>query len=198
MKQIAVFSAILLCTATMSWSQGVKANTQNTVYVPVTQTPSVDYKYHDGTALLTDGTSLKGRFQYNGRSVFTYRASSQATRQRIGLSTIRRLVLAGADTLVTDRTDSTIFIRSGHRLFRQLTGGSTMVLDRKFAVDEERGKMGRKLYVLDDAGEVYTFTSLQKLNKWFHAFRERSGKQLPDVYLNESEIVKAIARLNDE
>ena len=109
---------------------------------------------------------------------------------------ILRLVLAGADTLVTDRRDSTVFLRMSHRLFRQLAGGSVMILDQKFAVDEERGKMSRKLYVLDDNGEVYKFTSLQKLNRWFYAFRERSGKKLPDVYLNESEIVKAVARSN--
>lgn len=111
---------------------------------------------------------------------------------------IRRLALAGSDTLVMDRTDSTVFARFGNQLFRQLANGSTMVLDRVFTVDEDRGKTGRKLYVLDEASDLHKFTSLQKLNKWFYAFRERSGKQLPDVYLNQSEIVKAVARLNDE
>ncbi|GAB3884043.1 hypothetical protein GCM10028825_09290 [Spirosoma agri] len=111
---------------------------------------------------------------------------------------IRQLTLAGADTLVNSRTDSTLFVRLGNRLYRQLTGGLTMVLDRRLVVDEERGKLGGKIYVLDEAGDLHTFHSLQKLNKWFYAFREQSGKKLPDSYLNESEIVKAVARINEE
>ncbi|WP_461113393.1 hypothetical protein [Spirosoma jeollabukense] len=72
------------------------------------------------------------------------------------------------------------------------------MLDRVFAVDEDRGEIGQKLYVLDEASNLHKFTSLQKLNKWFYEFRERSGKQFPDVFLNQSEIVKAVAKLNDE
>lgn len=196
MKHIAAICVVLLCTVTSLWAQ-VHHQVPSTVYVPITQAPSIDYKYHDGIALLIDGTSLQGRFQFNGKSSFVYRASSQAPKMRIGFSMIRRLGLAGADTLVTDRTDSTIFVRQGHRLFRQLAGGSIVVLDQKFAVDEERGIIGRKLYVLDDNSELYKFTSLQKLNRWFYAYKERTGKKLPDVYLNKNEIVKAVAQLND-
>lgn len=199
MKRLLLISATSFFITTVSWAQQ-KHHTHypSTVYVPTTTEPTIDYKYHDGVAFLTNGSYVKGRFQYNGRKTFTYRASSQAPQQRIGFSMIRRLALAGSDTLVTDRTDSTVFARFGNQLFRQLADGSTMVLDRVFAVDEERGKIGRKLYVLDEASNLHKFTSLQKLNKWFYTFRERSGKQLPDVYLNQSEIVKAVARLNDE
>lgn len=202
MRQIAVLTAALLCSATFAWAQrtkpAFKPESTAIVFVNSSSAPAVEYKYHDGTALLADGSFLKGRFQYNGRKVFTYRANGHAERQRLGLSMVKRMVLAGADTSVTNRADSTVFIQLGHRLYRQLAGGSVLVLDRRFAVDEEKGKMGRKLYILDDNGEVYGFRSLPKLNKWFYTFRERSGKQLPDVYLNESEIVKAVARLNDE
>ncbi|SFC37516.1 hypothetical protein [Spirosoma endophyticum] len=199
MKRLSIITATLFCITTVSWAQQ-KHHTHypSTVYVPTTTEPTIDYKYHDGTAFLTNGSYLKGRFQYNGRKTFIYRASSQATRQRIGFSMIRRMALAGSDTLVMDRTDSTVFERFGNKLYRQLANGSTMVLDRVFAVDEDRGQIGQKLYVLDEASNMYKFTSLQKLNKWFHTFRERSGKQLPDVYLNQSEIVKAVAKLNDE
>lgn len=201
MKRILIISSVLLCKATFAWAQHTKPafNPSSTVLIfDNSSSPAVEYKYHDGTALLADGTFLKGRFQYNGRKVFTYRANGHAERQRLGLSVIKRMVLSGSDTSVTDRADSTVFIQLGHRLYRQLTGGSVLVLDRRFAVDEEKGKMGRKLYVLDNNGEIYRFASLPKLNKWFYTFRERMGKELPDVYRNESEIVKAVARLNDE
>lgn len=177
-----------------------KAPQRTTVFIPQppNQEPRIDYQYHDGIAFLRDGRYLKGRFQYNNGSAFIYRAGSQAPRQRIGLSTIRRLSLVNADTLVTDRSDSTIFVRLGNRLYRQLAGGKIMVLDRTYVVNEVRGKIGRKMYVLDDAGDLHQFTSLQKLNRWFYEYGEQSGKQLPDVYRNQNEIVKAVARFNNE
>lgn len=195
MKQTLIVFA-LLSIATHSWGQHGKFTPSNTTYVFVNQAPTIDYKYHDGTALLTDGTLLTGRFQFNGRSTFIYRANSQATQQRLGLSIINRLSLAGADTSITDRTDSTIFLRSGHRLYRQLASGSTRVLDRHFLVDEVPGEIGRKVYVEDDAGNVKKFTSLPKLNRWFYGYREQTGSQIPNSYLNKNEIVKAVARLN--
>lgn len=164
----------------------------------IDNSPSIDYKYHDGTARLIDGTVLTGRFQFNGRSIFNYRADSRSTQQRIGFSMINRLVLAGADTTVIDRADSTVFLRSGRRLYRQLASGSTRVLDQQFLVDEVRGSIGRKLYVEDEVGNVRKFTSLPKLNRWFYSFQEQSGKKMPDSYLNKNEIVKAVAKLNDE
>ncbi|MBD2755694.1 hypothetical protein [Spirosoma validum] len=197
MKRVIVISFALLYITTLAWSQGITRTTQSIIFLPIDTAPSIDYKYRDGTALLTDGRLLKGRFQYNGRKIFVYRASSQAAKQRIALSMIKRLVLAGSDTLVTYRSDSTVFVRLGNRLLRQLTDGSPMVLDRKFAVDEDRGKTGRRMFVLDEDGTVRKFTSLQKFNRWFYAYRERSGKQTSDTYLNQSEIVKAVARLNE-
>ncbi|UFH52924.1 hypothetical protein [Spirosoma sp. KNUC1025] len=198
MKRTVVICFALFFTATLAWSQHTKHVPPSTVYVPVNTLPEIDYKYHDGTVELIDGNILKGRFQYNGRKVFTYRASSQATRQRIGFSMIRRLSLSGSDTLVTNRTDSTVFLRFGHQLYRLLADGATVILDRRFLVDEDRGKIGRKLYVVDANSDLHTFTSLQKLNNWFYTLREKSGKQLPDTFLNQNEIVKAVARLNEE
>ncbi len=198
MKRIVISSVILICTITLAWSQRITPTTQNTTLIILDSSPDIEYKYHDGTAVLIDGTTLTGRFQYNGRKVFTYRSTSQASRQRIALSMIKRLALVGSDTVVTNRTDSTVFTRLGHRLYRQLTDGLTVVLDRRFLVDEQRGKIGYKLYVLDSDGALRKFTSLQKLNKWFYAYQERSGKRLPDIYRNESEIVKAVAQLNDD
>lgn len=195
MKQTFFFFVFLFIT-TYSWGQSGKFTPSNTTYVFVNQSPTIDYKYHDGTALLTDGTVLTGRFQFNGKSTFKYRANSQATQQRIGLSIINRLVLAGADTSVTDRADSTIFLRSGHRLYRQLASGSTRMLDRQFLVDEVPGRIGLKVFVEDDAGNVQKFTSLPKLNRWFYSYREQTGKKIPDAYLNKNEIVKALAKLN--
>ncbi|WP_420150322.1 hypothetical protein [Spirosoma sp.] len=196
MKRISILTSILVCAATFAYSQRVNPTNQTVIILPVDQS-TIAYKYHDGTALLADGSLLKGRFQFNGRKLFTYRASSQATRQKIGLSMIKRLVLAGSDTLVSDRTDSTVFTRLGNRLYRQLTEGTTMILDQCILVDEDRGRIGRKVYVLTDDGEMRKFTSLQKFNKWFYTFREQSGKPAPDAYLNQNEIVKAVARLND-
>lgn len=200
MKRALLLSATL-CVTTAVYAQQTKSPTRTvneTQIITVNQGPSIQHQYHDGVALLTDGTVLKGRFQSNGQSTFTYRANSQARRQRIGASAIRRLVLAAADTLVTDRADSTVFIRLGHRLYRQLAGGETLVLDRWLIVDEARGKVAAKLFVLDDTGDFRRFTSLQKLNRWFDSYRERLGSVLPDVYRNEGEIVKAVARLNGE
>jgi hypothetical protein len=197
MKQIIAILALIVCGASMAQAQ-TKTPQPTTVFIPVNTEPSIAYKYHDGTAFLTNGSYLKGRFQYNGGSTFLYRSSSQAPKQRIGLSMIRRLALAGSDTLVTDRTDSTVFVKLGTRLYRQLAGGGTMILDRRYAVDEERGKLGPKMFVLDENSELHKFKSLQKLNRWFYAFNERSGKKRPDVYLNENEIVKAVAKLNTQ
>lgn len=198
MKRIVIGSVLLICTVTLAWSQRITPTTQNTTLIILDNSPDIEYKYHDGRVVLIDGTTLTGRFQYNGRKVFTYRATSQASRQRIALSMIKRLALVGSDTVVTNRTDSTVFTQLGHRLYRQLTDGLTVVLDRRFLVDEQRGKIGYKLYVLDSDGALRKFTSLQKLNKWFYAYQERSGKRLPDIYRNESEIVKAVAQLNDD
>jgi hypothetical protein len=71
-------------------------------------------------------------------------------------------------------------------------------MDRKFVVDEDRGKLGAKLFVLDINEDLHKFTSLKKLNNWFYAFQEQSGKKISDAYLNESEIVKAIAQINSK
>ena len=197
MKKTAGLLVIVLSATTSLWAQHKTPQTE-TVYVPQTthQGPIINYKYHDGVALLRNGVILKGRFQSNGRSAFTYRASSQASRQRIGSSMIRRLALAGADTLVTTRKDSTVFFRFGNRLYRQLTDGTTMVLDRKLIVDEDRGKVDTKLYVLDENDDLHKFSSLKRLNNWFYTFQEQSGKRVSDAYLNENEIVKAVAQLN--
>ena len=195
MKQTLFFFALLFI-ATYSWGQSGKFTPSSTTYVFVNRLPTIDYKYHDGTARLTDGTLLTGRFQYNGRSLFLYRTNGQAALQRIGLSMIDRLALVGADTAVTDRTDSTVFLRSGHRLYRQLVGGATRILDRQFLVNEVPGNIGLKVYVEDDAGNVQKFSSLPKLNRWFYSFREQTGKKFSDAYLNKNEIVKAVAVLN--
>ena len=169
-----------------------------TVYVPQTiyQGPIIDYKYHDGVAKLRDGTILSGRFQANGRSAFIYRADNRANRRRISASMIRRLALAGADTLVTDRKDSTIFTRFASRLYRQLADGVTMVMDRELIVDEDRGKIGTSLYVLDENDDLHKFRSLKQLNDWFYIYQEQSGKKVFDAFLNRNEIVKAVAQLN--
>ncbi|GAB3715370.1 hypothetical protein GCM10027592_55900 [Spirosoma flavus] len=198
MKYVLLTSLALICATTFTWAQTVKHPAPTTVFIPTTTVPLIDYKYHDGVALLRDGTLLKGRFQSNGRSTFTYRANSQATRQKIGASMIKRLALAGADTLVSDRKDSTVFFRFGNRIYRQLTSGTTMVMDRRFVVDEERGKIDRQLYVLDENDDLHKFKSLNKLNKWFYDFQEKSGRKVSDAYLNENEIVKAVAQLNQK
>ena len=125
-----------------------------------------------------------------------YRASSQATRQRISSLMIRRLVLAGTDTLVTTRKDSTVFFRFGNRLYRQLTDGTTMVLDRKLTVDENLGKVDATLYVLDENDDLHKFRSLKQLNDWFYTYQEQSGKKVSDAYLNRNEVVKAVTQLN--
>ena len=194
----------ILIPLLIAWSMSLNLLAQHktpqtqTVYVPQTtyQGPVINYKYHDGVAKLRDGTTLRGRLQANGRSAFMYRATNQATRRKIGASMIRRLALNGADTLVTDRTDSTIFIRVVNRLYRQLADGATMLLDRKLTVDEDRGKVGTKLYVLDENDRLHSFGSLRKLNDWFYNFQEQSSKKVSDAYLNEGEIVKAVAQLN--
>lgn len=199
MKRTGLFIFALIGLSAGAYAQRT-TTTPRTVYVPQTvyQGPVIDYHYHDGTAILRNGVLLTGRFQYNGRSAFIYRAGSRAARQKIAFSRIRRLTLAGADTVVTDRADSTVFARLGTRFYRQLADGETMVLDRTFLVDEERGQVGSKLYVLDDNGDLLSFSSLQKLNDWFYEFQKRSGQNVADVFLNKKEIVKAVAHLNDK
>ncbi len=198
MKVNVVVILLIMSSVSLRLQAQQKTPPPQTIYVPQTiyQGPLITYKYHDGVALLQNGATLKGRFQRSGRSSFTYRASSQAPRQKIGASMIRRLALAGADTLVTDRADSTIFIRFGNRLYRQLTGGATTVMDRHLMVDEDRGKVGGYLYVLDENDDLHKFTSLKRLNNWFYNFQEQSGKRVSDAFLNENEIVKAVAQLN--
>ncbi|CCH55203.1 hypothetical protein BN8_04444 [Fibrisoma limi BUZ 3] len=195
-------SGILIGTLLLLVSVQVKAQHKNphpqTIYIPQTvyQGPVIDYKYHDGVMRLRDGTELKGRFKYNGRKTFIYRAGAQTARQKFGFSSIRRLALAGSDTLVTARTDSTVFVRMGTRLYRELASGPTMVMDQTYTVDEDRGKIGSKIYVLDDAGKFHRFNSLEKLNRWFYTYREQVGQKATDVFLNKTEIAKAIAQLN--
>lgn len=195
-KVLIVLLSILSVSLNLCAQQ--KTAQTRTVYIPQTiyQVPLIDYKYHDGVAKLRDGRILRGRFQANGRSAFIYRASNQAARQRINALMIRRLALAGADTLVTDRKDSTIFTRFGNRLYRQLADGTTMVMDRELTVDEDRGKIGTSLYVLDENDDLHKFRSLKQLNDWFYTYQEQSGKKVSDAYLNRNEVVKAVAQLN--
>ncbi|RIV24882.1 hypothetical protein DYU11_06070 [Fibrisoma montanum] len=197
MKSGLLISGLLLLVAVQANAQQKKPQPQ-TIYIPQTvyQGPVIDYTYHDGVIRLRDGTTLKGRFQFNGRKTFIYRAGAQAPQQKFGFSSIRRLALVGADTLVTARTDSTIFVRMGTRLYRELASGPTMVMDQVYTVDEDRGKIGSRIYVLDDAGKFHRFSSLQKLNRWFYAYQEQVGQKAADVFLNKTEIARAVAQLN--
>jgi hypothetical protein len=197
MKRLGLLITLLLSAISATWAQKQPIQTQ-TIYLPRTVIEGPAYTYHEGTALLRDGSLLKGRFQFNGRSAFIYRANSQATKRRLRASLLQRLALADSDTLVTARNDSTIFIPLGNRLFRQLTGGETTVLDRAFTVDEDRGKIGSKLYILDTNQKLHKFTSLKRLNDWFYEFQDQSGKKLTEAYLNQNEIVKAVATLNKQ
>ena len=198
MKAKALVTLLLLSGVSLSLRAQQKTPRTQTIYLPQTiyQGPVIDFKYHDGVAKLRNGMILRGRFQANGRSAFIYRANNQATRQKIGASMIRRLALAGADTLVTDRKDSTVFTRFGNRLYRQLADGATMVMDRELIVDEDRGKIGTSLYVLDENDDLNKFRSLKQLNDWFYTYQEQSGKKVSDAYLNRNEVVKAVAQLN--
>lgn len=123
--------------------------------------PPIQYQFHNGVASLTDGSSLTGRFQYNGYAAFFYHESPVSARRKLYFGLIQRLTLTGADTAAVGRTDSTVFVRMNRSLYRQLTPDAAPLYDRVYTINESPGKIGAVVFAPDASARLRRLESLK-------------------------------------
>ena len=158
--------------------------------------PPIIYQLHDGIARLTDGSLLRGRFMYNGGPGFTFYQDGHSAGLRIYSYQFEHLALAGADTSVVPRSDSTAFFKVGNHVLRRLTIGKVGLYDKVYAVNEDKGKIGDVLFTWDDKGKLKRLKNLEQANQWFYAICVQNHWANPDVFLSKSEIIKRLAQLD--
>jgi hypothetical protein len=156
----------------------------------------ISYQLHDGTALLLDGSLLRGRFMYNKGSGFTFYRDGHSSGQRIYLYQFDRLALAGTDTSVIARSDSTVFLKVGNRLLRRLTIGKVGLYDKVYVVNEDKGKTGDLLFTWSDDGKIRRLKTLEQANQWFYEICQQNHWPNSDVFLSKAEIIKRLAQLD--
>ncbi len=161
--------------------------------------PPIIYQSHDGVARLKDGSAVYGGFIYNGRSAFINHATGSGPRRKVYFGLMDRLTVAGADTLVTSRRDSTVFLRMNVLFGRLLTvPGPIAICDDVYAINEAPGKRGEAFYVQDsaDPSTIRRITSLQKLNRWFYEICQQHGWKTDDVFLNYTDLIQKANQFN--
>lgn len=158
--------------------------------------PPIVYQLHDGVAQLTDGTLLRGRFLYNKSHVFIYYANGHDDGQHIPFYKFERLTLAGADTSVLPRSDSTVFVRIRNQLYRRLTIGKVGLYDKTYAVNEDKGNVGNDLFTWSEDGKLKRLYKLEQINQWFYATCQQNNWTPPDVFRSKVEIIKQLAKFD--
>ncbi|MFD2936253.1 hypothetical protein [Spirosoma flavum] len=154
------------------------------------------YQLHDGTALLSNGDLLRGRFLYNRSQAFFFYQDGHSPGQRIYFRRLERLVLAAADTSVTPRLDSTVFLKVQNQFCRRLTIGKIGLYDQVYAVNENKGKVDEVLFTWGDDGKLKRLSTLEKANQWFYEICIQNHWPNPDVFLSKAEIIKRLAQLD--
>lgn len=163
---------------------------------PTYYTIPVTYQLHDGIARLTDGSLLQGRFMYKRGNSFTFYQDGHSPGKQIPSYLFDNLVLAGADTAATPRSDSTIFIRINNNLLRRLTKGKVGLYDKTYAVNEDKGKIGDVLFTWSNEGKLRRLRTLEEANQWFYEICLQNHWPNPDVFLSKSDIIKRLAQLD--
>ncbi|WP_020595500.1 hypothetical protein [Spirosoma panaciterrae] len=154
------------------------------------------YQLHDGVGRLGDGSLLQGRFLYNKGSLFTFYQNGHTKGVKIPFFQFEELTLAGADTSVLPRSDSTAFFRIKTRLYRRLTIGKIALFDQVYAINEDKGKIGDYLFVWDENGKLKRLRNLEDVNQWFYNTCQQNHWPNPDIFLSKTEIIKRLAVLD--
>ena len=122
---------------------------------------NVAYQKHTGYLILTNAQKVNGTFEYADMEFPTYNLKEIGQNgkviKRFKLKEVDKVVLAGADRLLTTR-DSTYFfsLNRSARLFRQLTFGGIEVYDQLFSVNETPGLVGQDLLIRYKGKQYYT------------------------------------------
>lgn len=156
----------------------------------------ITYQLHDGTARLTDGSLLQGRFMYNRNRVFKYYQDGHSPGKEIPFFLFEHLTLSGVDTSVIPRRDSTVFLKVKNRLFRRLTVGKIGLYDDTYAINEDKGKVGDILFTWGNDGKIKRLRTLEQANQWFYEICLQNDWPNPDVFLSKSELIKRLAQLD--
>ena len=156
----------------------------------------VVYQLHDGTAMLSNGTRLRGRFLYNKGSAFIFYQDGHSPGKRIYFREFENLTLAGTDTSLLVHRDSTVFTKVGNHFFRQLTIGKVGLFDETYAVNENKSKLSDVLFTWGDDGSVKRLQTLEKANQWFYEICLQNHWPNSDVFLSKAEIIKRLAQLD--
>jgi len=108
----------------------------------------IKYKYHEGTAYLKRGGTLKGQFKFEVDELGLKRVfyKGEKGKEKMIPPEIAKLTLAGSTPADNIRNDSTTFvwINKYQNMFRQLRRGEVMILDNIYVVDEEYGHIRDK------------------------------------------------------
>ncbi len=156
---------------------------------------------HAGRLIMENGLTLTGLFQYyNGGladPVFRYYNDSGKVIKKIRLDSLQQVVLAGADTALSNK-DSTYFIKFKNTLFRQLTFGFVKLYDQGIYLNERIGLVNseglfREKVVAYDGDSIKTFKDKKAILQYisdqlFTRHISMHFKKLPDAirFLNYS------------
>lgn len=114
--------------------------------VVVRQINDFNYERHVGYIELNNGQIIDGVFLYDFWEFPTYNLKNLnkngKTIKSYRFSNIKKVVLLGSDTLLTNK-DSTYFLKpvDEDEFYRQLTFGRIKIFDSKFIVDEKMGEI---------------------------------------------------------
>ncbi|GAB4037188.1 hypothetical protein [Spirosoma gilvum] len=196
-----IITGILLVSIYSSYGQANRPASYPRSYPVIVAHPPayiipIVYQLHDGIGRLGDGSLLQGRFLYNRGSMFTFYQNGHTKGVKIPFFQFEELTLAGADTSVLPRSDSTTFARVKTRLYRRLTIGKIALYDQIYAINEDKGKIGDYLFVWDENGKLKRLRNLEAVNQWFYNTCQQNHWPNPDVFLSKTEIIKRLAVLD--
>lgn len=123
--------------------------------------PKIKYAVHEGTAQLKTGLVITGKFIYTELKdevpQYDFVENSGGGRKTVALSMIDRLVLVGAESGVTSRSDSTefVWIEKFKDLYRKIRTGTIELYDNSRIVDEPYEFLANYLMVAGRNGYDY-------------------------------------------
>ncbi|MBN8823738.1 MULTISPECIES: hypothetical protein [unclassified Spirosoma] len=198
MKRWIITCLLLVSMCTVYGQTARPGSYPHAVIIPRTSTYVIPivYQLHDGVGRLGDGSLLQGRFLYDKGTMFTFYQNGHTKGVKIPFFQFETLTLAGADTSVLPRSDSTMFSRIKNRLYRRLTIGKIALYDDVYAINENKGKIGDYLFVWGDNGKLKRLRNLEAINQWFYDTCQQNHWTNPDIFLSKTEIIKRLAVLD--
>ena len=172
---------LILCMSLIISAQGqlsiiIAASNSNNI--------AINYKSHAGIAYLKSGKVLNGWFKYDYWEFptynFKYFSSDSTKQQKVYISDLKEIVLAGSDSALCFRKDSTEFyyLQSYKGLYRKITSGKIEVYDRLINTSEKSKLVGTEILVKYD-GTFKKITSIQELDKYIRSLIPEYDKENP-------------------